>query len=103
MADVELAHMLQRTARHVLYDALLKAYPVGARIRVNVAARRYSYMTVVSHPSFESMMYGRGDVIEFECSYDATGNTKRVNVNSSCVELVTYEYRVIPMATAVAR
>jgi hypothetical protein len=74
------------TAKSVLEDAVIKAFPVKSRIKVCVAANKYSYFTVTKHTPYPSKwMYVQND---------KTGKVKMIDMTSSMIKLVTYAYRV---------
>ncbi len=91
MAGVRQAYASIREAEAGLYQALAVAFPVGARIKVSVAPRRYSSMTVVAHldpPSYRMF-----------CQNEKTGTEKWIDMRNG-VELIVFAYRAEDVAPA---
>ena len=87
MADIELARSIVRTAESVLVDALQRTFPVGAHVRICVAAGpKHSYFTVSRHTETPSKW--------MHLENRNTGKESLHDMTSVMIELVTYAYVV---------
>jgi hypothetical protein len=83
---IDLARSILRTAQSVLIDAMLNAYPVGAKVRLRVGPRKWAYCTVAKQKEWPSKWVS--------LKYDNTGGTRVVDITTASIELVTYAYEV---------
>jgi hypothetical protein len=87
MADIELARSIVRTAESVLVDALQRNFPVGAHVRICVAAGpKHSYFTVARHTETPSKW--------MHLKNKNTGRESLHDMTSTMIDLVTYAYVV---------
>jgi hypothetical protein len=87
MAELQLARDIVNTAQAVLERTLMETFPVGAHVRICVAAGpRYSYFTVEKHRKYPSKwMYLKNR---------NTGRETLHDMSAMGIDLVTYAYEV---------
>lgn len=92
-------HERIRAAREVVDSAtgmliltLLKAYPVGARVRLQVGPKKVTPYTVTKHTVIPSKWV--------TLRHDKTGSRRTVDIITAGIELVEYSYEVTKLATS---